>query len=387
MAESFGTRLRLRREERRIDLEAISAQTKIKVALLEGLERDDVSQWPSGIFRRAYIRAYAQIIGLDPDLILREFLDLHPDPGDAFVVTAASAAAAEEEFAKNAPSMRFRTMVDSALGSLTKLRRPPVMDDATPATVPAAIAAEDFDEASAPSAPAQPGLDEVSPIVAVPAEPSVPISEPPMPVTEETPSLPAEPGRQANAPREPEPGEAPSAGEPMLEAIAPLCTELGRAVDAPSVQQLLTHCAAALGATGLIVWVWEDADAVLRPVLVHGYSARLLAHLPPVTEDADNATAAAFRSMKICEVAATPHTSAALVVPMLVPYGCAGVLAIELQQGNEPSRPRRAAATIVTAALTQLVLRLTGASGTRQMDDVAPAGSSGPAGRPIKVRR
>ena len=65
MPESFGARLRQQREARQIDLFAISEQTKIKLALLEALEKDDVSHWPSGIFRRAYIRAYAQFIGLD----------------------------------------------------------------------------------------------------------------------------------------------------------------------------------------------------------------------------------------------------------------------------------------------------------------------------------
>src|SRR5687768_13033917 len=100
MPDSFGARLRQRREERQIDLIAISEQTKIKLALLESLERDDVSHWPSGIFRRAYIRAYAQMIGLDPDVVVREFLEVHPDPGDAFVITAAAAAAAEEEIGR-----------------------------------------------------------------------------------------------------------------------------------------------------------------------------------------------------------------------------------------------------------------------------------------------
>ena len=69
MPESFGARMRQRREERGIDLIAIAEQTKIKLALLEALERDDVSHWPSGIFRRAYIRTYAQFIGLDPDVV------------------------------------------------------------------------------------------------------------------------------------------------------------------------------------------------------------------------------------------------------------------------------------------------------------------------------
>ncbi|PYR02245.1 MAG: DUF4115 domain-containing protein, partial [Acidobacteria bacterium] len=65
MNDSFGTRLRAQRERQRIGLAAIAHSTKINVALFEALERDDVSRWPSGIFRRAFIRAYAEAVGLD----------------------------------------------------------------------------------------------------------------------------------------------------------------------------------------------------------------------------------------------------------------------------------------------------------------------------------
>jgi transcriptional regulator with XRE-family HTH domain len=78
--EPFGRRLRSERERRRITLELIAANTKIGVALLKGLERDDVSRWPSGIFRRSFMRSYAEAIGLDADETLREFLERFPDP-------------------------------------------------------------------------------------------------------------------------------------------------------------------------------------------------------------------------------------------------------------------------------------------------------------------
>ncbi len=80
--ESFGSRLRRERERRQIALSSISANSKISVSLLAALERDDISRWPSGIFRRAFIRSYAKAIGLDPDDVTREFLDRFPDPAD-----------------------------------------------------------------------------------------------------------------------------------------------------------------------------------------------------------------------------------------------------------------------------------------------------------------
>jgi transcriptional regulator with XRE-family HTH domain len=78
--QSFGRRLRAERERRRIDLALIAENSKISVSLLRDLERDDASRWPTGIFRRAFIRAYAEGVGLDPDETLREFLERFPDP-------------------------------------------------------------------------------------------------------------------------------------------------------------------------------------------------------------------------------------------------------------------------------------------------------------------
>ena len=77
---SFGSRLRYERERRQIALKSIAESTKIGITLLEGLERDDVSRWPSGIFRKSFIRSYAEAIGLNPDSIVREFVERYPDP-------------------------------------------------------------------------------------------------------------------------------------------------------------------------------------------------------------------------------------------------------------------------------------------------------------------
>ena len=80
MVGSFGPRLRAERERKNLSLQAIAEETKIKVSLLEGLEQDDLSFWPTGLFRRAYVRSYARAIGLDPERTLREFLDQFPEP-------------------------------------------------------------------------------------------------------------------------------------------------------------------------------------------------------------------------------------------------------------------------------------------------------------------
>jgi transcriptional regulator with XRE-family HTH domain len=86
--ESFGARLRAVRERRRISIASIAESTKILGALLEGLENDDVSRWPTGFYRRAFMRAYATAIGLDPEPIVREFLARFPDPEEAAAAPA-----------------------------------------------------------------------------------------------------------------------------------------------------------------------------------------------------------------------------------------------------------------------------------------------------------
>lgn len=72
---AFGARLRHERERRGIDLSSIAHRTKIAPALLVSLERGDVSRWPGGIYRRSFVRAYAEAVGLDPDDVAREFAE------------------------------------------------------------------------------------------------------------------------------------------------------------------------------------------------------------------------------------------------------------------------------------------------------------------------
>jgi hypothetical protein len=143
-----------------------------------------------------------------------------------------------------------------------------------------------------------------------------------------------------------------------LDAIAGLCTALARVVDRNEIQQLLQEAAHELNAIGIIVWTWDTIGDELRPALVHGYSSRVLAQLPPVRRDADNVTAAAFRSGQTCEMKGSSDTSGALVVPLLTAEGCAGVLALELNPGAAHTRSNRAVATILAAVLGQLVTRL-----------------------------
>jgi transcriptional regulator with XRE-family HTH domain len=299
MPDSFGSRLRQQRERQQITLSSIAEQTKIKVSLLEGLERDDVAYWPVGIFRRAFVRSYAHAIGLDPGTVLVEFLTRYPDPTD--VVAAPETTTASDDAREVArPPTRLRFLVGSAISSLSRGR------DAT---------------MNKPKAPEDVATDSAS--VA--------------PATHVTPLA------------------VPAPFEPDLVAAAQLCTELSRAEHTGEMASLLSQAARILDAIGLIVWVSDTQGTELRPALAHGYSDKLLGQLPAVKRDADNATAAAFRSGQMSVVDGIDGASGALAVPLMAPRGCVGVLAVEVQNRSEQIGSVRALVTIFAAQLASWI--------------------------------
>jgi cytoskeleton protein RodZ len=95
----FGGKLRQARERRGISLRQIAASTKISVAALEALERNDISRLPGGIFSRAFVRSYALEVGLDPDETVREFLErFHEEPPPAAAHAAVAVPEQESQF-------------------------------------------------------------------------------------------------------------------------------------------------------------------------------------------------------------------------------------------------------------------------------------------------
>src|SRR5499427_1676243 len=77
-SSGFGGRLRDARERRGVSLRQIANSTKISVAVLEALERNDISKLPGGIFGRAFVRSYAIEVGLDPEATIQDFITNFP---------------------------------------------------------------------------------------------------------------------------------------------------------------------------------------------------------------------------------------------------------------------------------------------------------------------
>src|SRR6185369_12627246 len=134
--EAFGLRLKAHRERRGITLESIAESTKLKRSLLAALEGGDVSHFPLGIFRRAYVRSYANAVGLPAESIVAEFVQLFPEPGESRPASPAPQPAPQP--AQPAPSTE-RDAAESALrltlAADSPVRIPALRERATAAAI------------------------------------------------------------------------------------------------------------------------------------------------------------------------------------------------------------------------------------------------------------
>ncbi len=158
-----------------------------------------------------------------------------------------------------------------------------------------------------------------------------------------------------------------------LTAAAALCTDLSRAASTSALPDLLARAAGILDARGLIVWM--GAGDQLFAAAAHGYDARIVGRLAPITRTATNATAAAWRTGRLGTVAGEPGSNGAIVAPMFNPTHCIGVLAVEVRHGREADSPTRAIAALVAAQLGSVLAAWPAASsegaGTPSLDRAA----------------
>ncbi|MGO9075367.1 MAG: helix-turn-helix domain-containing protein [Terriglobales bacterium] len=97
---SFGEKLKLEREKRKITLEQISVSTKIGTRMLQALEEDKFGQLPGGIFNKGFVRAYSRCVGLDEDQTVAEYLEASGDAPSVSAELAAHEDAAHEDGAR-----------------------------------------------------------------------------------------------------------------------------------------------------------------------------------------------------------------------------------------------------------------------------------------------
>jgi cytoskeletal protein RodZ len=106
--QSFGRQLRLLREQRRVTLDQVAAESKVSIALLKSLEEGGCAGWPGGIYSRGYVRSYATAIGVNPEDVVTAFVECYP----AFAADAVPEKPAEAvEEAPRKPLDRLKAIV------------------------------------------------------------------------------------------------------------------------------------------------------------------------------------------------------------------------------------------------------------------------------------
>ena len=169
----------------------------------------------------------------------------------------------------------------------------------------------------------------------------------------------------------PQAAAAPSSID--LAAAARLTTEISTFTDQAELPGLLGRAAEVLDARGVVIWM--GAGSELFAAAAHGYDPAVLQRIKPIARNADNATAAAWRSSQLRTVPADTGGHGAIVAPMLGPGGCVGVLAAETRSGREQDEAAQSVATIVAAQLASVLAAWPAAStpDTGQLDRKAAA--------------
>jgi hypothetical protein len=173
--------------------------------------------------------------------------------------------------------------------------------------------------------------------------------------TEETPPIPQE--NREDAPATVLPGLAPATESTAADfsGLASLCTDLARVVDTQELPGLLERASSLLDARGIILWIADPDARELNPIMAQGYPAHLLNRLGALPRDAENATAAAFRTSLLQTVKGGGESNGAIAAPLVTASGCVGVMAAEVTNEAEQRDVKLAAAAIMAAQLATLV--------------------------------
>lgn len=151
------------------------------------------------------------------------------------------------------------------------------------------------------------------------------------------------------------PAAAPANATLDLAGVASLCSELARVVDTQALPAMLERAANVLDASGIVLWISDPDARELSPIITHGYSRQIVSRMGTILRDAENATAAAFRTSLVQTVKTDAVSQGAIAAPLVTPAGCVGVMAAEVRHGGEKDASKLAAATIVAAQLATLV--------------------------------
>ncbi len=126
MAETIGQQLKQAREAKNLTIQKVVQTTHIRPHQIEAIEADDFESLPSPVQARAFLRLYAEFLGLSLDEIIArqragvdEIPATHSDLATVPVEQAALAAETETEIA----SVEIQTVGDKLEGLLARIKR------------------------------------------------------------------------------------------------------------------------------------------------------------------------------------------------------------------------------------------------------------------------
>src|SRR3989440_1656112 len=70
---SIGETLREARMRQRLDIADVEERTKIRAKYLRALENEEFGLLPGGTFVKTFLRTYAELLGLDPHVLVEEY--------------------------------------------------------------------------------------------------------------------------------------------------------------------------------------------------------------------------------------------------------------------------------------------------------------------------
>ncbi|MFH0879742.1 MAG: helix-turn-helix domain-containing protein [Lentisphaerota bacterium] len=73
--ESLGQQFKTARTKKKVTPSQAASATRMKVQLIEAMERDDFSRMAAPTYARGFIRLYAEYLGLDPAPLVQSYMD------------------------------------------------------------------------------------------------------------------------------------------------------------------------------------------------------------------------------------------------------------------------------------------------------------------------
>ena len=87
----IGATLREARVRKRLTLQQVEDDTKIRVKYLQAMENEEFDALPGATYAKGFLRGYSTYLGLDPEIILDEFRSRYRQPADKGPFSGSSA--------------------------------------------------------------------------------------------------------------------------------------------------------------------------------------------------------------------------------------------------------------------------------------------------------